>query len=144
MLLKLYKIKHSRIPLYFINFTNFTNLITCLPMLEKIRSKPDHIKSIFSLVLTVIIFSVIVFVWFSSSGARSQMSVSKEKTVSPFASFMEMTQGIISDVKDKVSGMPMPSYQEIQTPIATSTQPRNEQEVSSLGNFDTSGMVIID
>ena len=113
-------------------------------MLEKIRSKPDHIKSIFSLVLTVIIFSVIVFVWFSSSGARSQMSVSKEKTVSPFASFMEMTQGIISDVKDKVSGMPMPSYQEIQTPIATSTQPRNEQEVSSLGNFDTSGMVIID
>lgn len=110
-------------------------------MLEKLRSKPDHIKKIFSLVLTIIIFSVIVFVWVSSWGNQSQKNISMN-ALSPLASFMEMMSGVISETKEKVSGMP--SYTENINGMATNTPIRKAPVVSSTTDFNISGIVIID
>ncbi|MBI3634170.1 MAG: hypothetical protein HY228_00950 [Candidatus Yonathbacteria bacterium] len=111
-------------------------------MLEKLRSKPDHIKKIISFILTTVIFSVIVFVWVSSWDARSQSDSSREKTISPLSSFVNMGQGIISDVKDKISSMP--SYTENINPFASSTPLKETDLASSTSDFNISGMVIID
>lgn len=111
-------------------------------MFEKLRSKPEHIKKIISLILTIAIFSVIVFVWVSSWDARSESDSLKEKTVSPLSSFVNMGQGIISDMKDKISSMP--SYTENMNSQATSTPLRETNIASSTSDFNTSGMVIID
>lgn len=104
-------------------------------MLEKLRAKPDHIKKSVALVLTIIIFSIILFVWISSWDARSRGDETREKTVSPLSGFTTMLEGFISDVRDGVSDVP--SFVENIPSAATST-------ATSSPVFDLSGVVIID
>ncbi len=111
-------------------------------MLEKLRSKPDHIKKIISLILTIVIFSAIVFVWVSSWDARAKSDTGRKETSSPISSFMDMGKGIISDVKDKISSMP--SYTENINSIASSTPLKETGIASSSSDFNISGMVIIE
>ncbi len=109
-------------------------------MLKKLREKPDHIKKIISLVIAIIISAVIFVVWLSSFDARQNGDEAREKTLSPIGGFMEVFQGVVSDVKNNISGMP--SYveniggQEAET-ITTTT-------LTSPSVFDFSGVVIID
>ncbi len=110
-------------------------------MLEKLRSKPDHIKKTFSLVLTIIIFSIIVFVWVSSRENQSQKNVSMN-AMSPLASLVEMMSEVISEAKERVSGMP--SYTENINGTATNTPAKKDSVASSTTDFNISGIVIID
>lgn len=104
-------------------------------MLEKLRAKPDHVKKSIALAMTVVIFSVIVAVWWSSFDARQNGSEARDKALSPVAGFATLFQGIVSDVKNSFSGMP--SYTE---------SPSSEAVVatSTISDFDMSGVVIID
>ena len=105
-------------------------------MLEKLRAKPDHIKKSTSLILTIVIFSGILFVWLSSWDARNRGGETRDKTLSPVASFGEVFRGVISDVQDSISGAP--SYVESRRGITASTT-----SSTSTNNFDMSGVVII-
>lgn len=102
-------------------------------MLEKLRSKPDHIKKSISLFLTIIIFSGILFVWFSSWDARMRGDETRDKTVSPVVGVTSMFDGLISGFKEKISGTP--SFVE-NNETATAT--------TSKETFDLSGVVILD
>lgn len=75
-------------------------------MLQKIRSKPDHVKKSITLVLTVFIFTIIASVWLSSWDARQTSEISKEKTDSPLASLKLVLSGITKDIKDTYSASP--------------------------------------
>lgn len=96
-------------------------------MLETLRAKPHHIKQSISLAVTVVIFSVILFVWVSSRDARSREIEVREKTVSPVDGVSAMFDGFLSGFKERMSSAPTPLKQ------ATTTD-----------SFDLSGVVIID
>ena len=98
-------------------------------MLEKLREKPHHIKQSISLVITIIIFSAILFVWVSSRDARSREVLVREKTVSPVDGVSVMFDGFLSGLKDRASSALSPMKE---TAIATSTD-----------DFDLSGVVVI-
>lgn len=104
-------------------------------MLEKLRAKPNHVKQWISLFFTVLVFSVILFVWWSSRGARSQEIEVREKTVSPVGGVVSMFSGIASGVKEKISGIPTFQQTKESTTFPTSTKS---------DDFDISGLVIID
>lgn len=73
-------------------------------MLTTLREKPHHVKQIVSLVITIIIFSAIVFVWWSSRDARSRELEVQEKTVSPISGVVSMFDGLVADFVDTLSG----------------------------------------
>lgn len=108
-------------------------------MLEKLRAKPDHFKKAFSLALTILIFSGILFVWVTSWDARSNQDTTLEKTASPVASLSSMIDGLVLDFKDFMSSTP--SFVKNGTTLATSTP---SLEATSTDNFDMSGVVVID
>ena len=99
-------------------------------MLETLRAKPNHIKQIISLAITVVIFSAILFVWVSSRGARLREVEVREKTVSPVDGVSVMFDGFLSGLKDRTSNALTPKKKN-----TTST---------STDDFDLSGVVIID
>ncbi len=99
-------------------------------MLEKIRAKPHYIKQSISVIVTIVIFSAILFVWFSSRDARSLEIEVREKTVSPVDGVRAMFDGFLSGLKDRTSKT---APTNIETDIATTTD-----------DFDFSGVVIID
>lgn len=100
-------------------------------MLEKLRAKSNHIKQGISLAITVVIFSGILFVWWSSRDARSRELEVREKTVSPVDGVGAMFDGFISGFKEKMSS-------------ATSLENLGGQVATSTDDFDFSGVVIID
>lgn len=102
-------------------------------MLEKLRSKPDHIKKSISLFLTIIIFLGILFVWLSSWDARMRGDEIRDKTVSPVVGVTSMFDGLISGFKEKISGTP--SFVENNGTATVTT---------SKETFDLSGVVILD
>ena len=102
-------------------------------MLETLRSKPNHIKQTISIVLTVVIFSAIVFVWISSREARLREVEVRGKTVSPLGGVSLMFQGVFSDFKLKMSEVP--SFDTINSGAATS---------SLSDDFEFSGVMVID
>lgn len=108
-------------------------------MLEKLRSKPHHIKQGLSLAFTIFIFSGILFVWVSSWNARARDKEVRGKTVSPVTGITSMFGGLVSGFKDKMSGTP--SFVETDGK-ATSTAPL--VTATSTDIFDLSGVVIID
>lgn len=102
-------------------------------MLEKLRSKPSHIKQIISILLTLVLSSGILFVWVSSWDAReSELSV-RENTVSPIDGVASMFDGFMSGFKERMSEFSSFGDTNTKTTMPTSTD-----------NFDLSGVVIID
>ena len=100
-------------------------------MLEKIQEKPHHIKQAISLVITVIIFSAILFVWVSSRDARSRELEVQAKTVSPTEGVASMFSGLVADFKKKMAN-------------SDSFGQKNDASATSTDTFDLSGVVIID
>ncbi len=104
-------------------------------MLEKLRAKPDNFKKSLALGITIVIFSIILFVWISSWDARSSGDEIREKTVSPLSGFTTMFDGFMSGARDSVSAVP--SYVE-NTPSATTST------ATSSPIFDLSSIVVVD
>lgn len=105
-------------------------------MLNKLRSKPEHIKKSIALTLTVVIFSGIVFVWLSSWDARMNGRDAQGKALSPAAGLKELFQGAVSDAEKGLTSVP--SY-------VKNTNTATTVATSSIGNtFDISGVVVID
>ncbi|MFA5997510.1 MAG: hypothetical protein WC791_03415 [Candidatus Paceibacterota bacterium] len=100
-------------------------------MLTRLREKPHHIKQIVSLVITVIIFSAIVFVWWSSRDARSREVEVQAKTVTPIDGLTSMFDGLVSGFKKKVSESTLSGTESFSTSTATDS-------------FDLGGIVVID
>ena len=100
-------------------------------MLKKIREKPHHIKQSISLAVTIVIFSAILFVWWSSRDARSREIEVREKTVSPVEGVSSMFDGFLSGFKEKMWSTP-------------TLEKNNGQTSTSTDTFDLSGVVIID
>ena len=109
-------------------------------MLEKLRAKPDHVKKSIAFAITVVIFSAIVAVWWSSFDARQNGKEAQGKALSPLGGVSQVFQGIVSDVQDSFSRIP--SYGESKNATTTNT---TETVVSTTtSGFDMSGVVIID
>ena len=108
-------------------------------MLEKLRAKPDHVKKSISLVFTIVVFGGILFVWLSSWDAQQTETDVREKTASPVSSFTTMIDGLVSSVRDAISGAP--TVFETLGKSATST---TAGSATSTNNIDLSGIVIID
>lgn len=102
-------------------------------MLEKLRAKPNHIKQSISVVITIVIFSGIVFVWWSSRDARSRELEVREKTVSPVDGVSAMFDGLVTGFKERMSNAP--AFGEVSKQATSST---------ATDTFDLSGVVIID
>ena len=107
-------------------------------MFEQLRAKPEPVGKQLALGVTIILFGIIFFVWFSSWDARTTKDKAPEKTASPTASFGTVFQGFVTEVKDKIQLFSPQSSQgtpeettEGKLPAATST-------------FDISGIIVID
>lgn len=100
-------------------------------MLETLRAKPNHIKQIVSLVITIVIFSAILFVWVSSRDARSRELEVREKTVAPVDGVSAMFAGFMDGFKERMSTAPA-----LEKPAVTAS--------TTTDTFDLSGVVIID
>ena len=107
-------------------------------MLEKLRAKSDHFKRSFSLVLTIVVFSGILFVWLSSLDARNTENETRDKTVAPLAGISAMLDGFQLSIKDMMSGAP--TFVEKNNTPATTTA----LTVATTSSFDLSGVVVID
>lgn len=108
-------------------------------MLEKLRAKSDRFKQSFSLAITIIVFSGVVFVWFSSWDARNTENETRDKTVAPLEGISAMLDGFQLSLKDMMSGMP--------TFIGTNGVPVSTTTLTvatSSNDFDLSGVVVID
>lgn len=101
-------------------------------MLETLRAKPHHIKQSIALFITIVIFSGILFVWFSSRDARSQEIQVRGKTVTPVDGVTSMFGGFFSGLKERIADTESSSVK-VKSPVATSTD-----------NFDLSGVVVVD
>lgn len=96
-------------------------------LLIRLRTKPHHIKQSVSVAITLVIFSAVVFVFWSSSDARSREAEVQAKTVSPLDGVTSMFDGFMSGFKSTLSG--------------TSDADSN---ATSTDKFDFSGIVVID
>lgn len=101
-------------------------------MLETLRAKPNHIKQSISIVITIVIFSGIVFVWWSSRDARSRELEVREKTVSPVDGVSAMFDGLVSGFKERMGSVP------------AFGEASNQATSTATDTFDLSGVVIID
>lgn len=103
-------------------------------MLEKLRAKPNHIKQSISLAVTIVIFSGILFVWFSSRDARSRELEVRGMTVSPVDGVGAMFDGFVSGFKEKLSSQES----------AFDIEKQGEEAVTPTDDFDISGVVVLD
>ena len=106
-------------------------------MLQKIRSKPEHVKKSLALVLTIFFFTIIVSVWLSSWDARATSEVSKEKAKSPLSGLKSVLSGITDEIRATYSSTPVLSGES----VATSTSEITKQGASVI---DASRIVVID
>ena len=102
-------------------------------MLEKIRAKPDHIKQTIAICLTIFLFSIVLFVWWSSWDARKTGNETREKAVSPLTGITSVLKGITGDIKSSYSSLN--SFENATTTATTSM---------SRASFDMASVVIID
>ena len=102
-------------------------------MLEKIRAKPDHIKQTIAICLTIFLFSIVLFVWWSSWDARKTGDETREKAVSPLTGITSVLKGITGDIKSSYSSMD--SFENATTTATTSM---------SRTAFDMASVVILD
>jgi len=100
-------------------------------MLKKIREKPDHIKHTLAIAITTVIFSCIVFIWWSSKDARSMDVLVREKTVSPIDGVASMFDGFATSLKERVENITTGEDKSMPTSTPTDI-------------FDLSSVVIID
>lgn len=103
-------------------------------MLEKLREKPNHIKQSISLAITIVIFSGILFIWFSSRDARSRELEVRGMTVSPVDGVGVMFDGFVSGFKEKLSSQES----------SFDTEKQGEEAVTPTDDFDISGVVVLD
>lgn len=102
-------------------------------LLIRIREKPHHIKQSIALAITIVIFSGILFVWWSSRDARSREMEVRGKTVSPIDGVSAMFDGFVSGMKERMTSNPASLEKSDLEATATSTD-----------SFDLSGVVVID
>ncbi len=113
-------------------------------MFKKIQEKPEHVKKRISFIITLVIFSVIVFVWVSSRTARMVINESRTRSASPIESFKEIFNGGISDIQNTITksdffgGDDKEIVTDAVPPVVLS------QPATSTSRFDASGVVIID
>ena len=112
-------------------------------MLQKLRAKPDHVKKSLSLFLTIVIFSVILFVWLSSWDARSREDESRAKAVSPLSGFGTMFEGFTAGLRESISDAPWGGKNASSSPQASDEQVPLSVATSS-PSFDISGVIVID
>lgn len=105
-------------------------------MLEKIRAKPDHIKKTIALASTTGIFSLVLFVWWSSWDARINEDQVREESVSPLASITSMLSGLTSDIKT--------SYSNTINGENNSTTEQTSTTTASRARFDMASVVVLD
>ena len=103
-------------------------------MLERIRSKPEHVKKSLALVLTIFFFTIIMSVWLSSWDARATSEASKQKADGPLASLKSVLSGITDEIKTTYSSEPTFSGQS----VASTTSGQGASV------FDASRVVVID
>lgn len=103
-------------------------------MLEKLREKPHHIKQSISLAVTIVIFSCILFVWFSSRDARSRELEVRDMTVSPVDGVGAMFDGFVSGFKEKLSSQES----------AFDIEKQGKEVATTIDDFDISGVVVLD
>lgn len=113
-------------------------------MFKKIQEKPEHVKKRISLVVTMVIFGVIVFVWVSSRTARMVINDSRTRTASPIESFKEIFNGGISDIQNTITSSEFFSGDGEGTVSDGAPPVILSQPASSTSRFDTSGVIIID
>lgn len=101
-------------------------------MLTTIRSKPDHIKKSIGLVVTVVIFSGIVFMWWSSRDTSSHELEVQARIVSPLDGVSTLFSGFVSGFKERLAKDPIGKIP-VES-VATTTK----------STFDLSGAVVID
>lgn len=113
-------------------------------MFKKIQEKPEHVKKRISFIITLVIFSIIVFVWVSSRTARMVINESRTRSASPIESFKEIFNGGISGIQNTI--MNAEFFGGGNTEIVQSAVPSVvlQQSASSTSRFDTSGVIIID
>lgn len=104
-------------------------------MLQKLRAKPTHIKKSIALVVTIIIFSGIVFVWLSSWDMRLGGSGGKGSALSPIEGFKELFREAMTEAQSSATDLPAykEAFHQATRIIASSSEP-----------FDVSGVVVID
>lgn len=113
-------------------------------MFNKIQEKPEHVKKRISLILTLVIFGVIVFVWVSSRTARMVIEESRTRTASPIESFKEIFNGSISDIQNTIINSDFfggDNTEVVPDAVPPVVLPKT---ASSTSRFDTSGVIIID
>lgn len=113
-------------------------------MFKKIQEKPEHIKKRISLVVTLVIFGVIVFVWVSSRTARMVINDSRTRTASPIESFKEIFNGGISDIQNTITSSEFFGGDDKEIVPDVAPPVKLLQPASSTSRFDTSGVIIID
>jgi hypothetical protein len=113
-------------------------------MFKKIQEKPEHVKKRISFIITLVIFSIIVFVWVSSRTARMVINESRTRSASPIESFKEIFNGGISGIQNTITNAEF--FGGGNNEIVQSAVPSVvlQQPASSTSRFDTSGVVIID
>ena len=103
-------------------------------MLEKLQAKPNHIKQSISLAVTIVIFSCILFVWFSSRDARSRELEVRGMTVSPVDGVGAMFDGFVSGFKERLSSQTS----------SVDIEKQDEEIIIPTDDFDISGVVVLD
>lgn len=113
-------------------------------MFKKIQEKPEHVKKRISFIITLVIFSVIVFVWVSSRTARMVINESRTRSASPIESFKEIFNGGISGIQNTITNAEFFGGGNIEIVQNAVPSVALQQPASSTLRFDTSGVVIID
>lgn len=101
-------------------------------MLEKLRAKPVHIKQRVAIIISVVISSVILFVWVSSQDARKSNMDTRVKTVSPTEGIASMLDGFFASFNEKVDS----AQNGVVVPVVSND--------SATSTFDLSGIVVLD
>lgn len=105
-------------------------------MLEKLRAKPEHVKRNIALGATIVIFTGIVFVWWTSFEARIHKREAQEKALSPVESFKQLFNGITSSMKNSIADTP--AY------VNTANIASSSSATSTSKIFDISEVVVVD
>lgn len=107
-------------------------------MLEKLRAKPEPVRKQLALGITIILFSIIFLVWFSSWDARIAKDEAREKTASPVVSLWAVFQGFTTEIKDMIDSVGS------NTPLRTQGEGEGKESQVATSTFDVSGIVVID
>ncbi len=76
--------------------------------IEKLRQKPEHIRRAVALFVTIALFLVILFVWFSTLNLGDTVQKEKDRvanTPTPFANLKDTLGGIFNDVTEQAESI---------------------------------------